>query len=50
MDQLLQEDMITSVGGGIRWQVTKDKKINLGIDVGYSEDDSAVYLQVGEVF
>lgn len=50
VSELLQEDMITAVGGGIRWQVTEDKKMNLGIDVGYSEDDSAVYLQVGEKF
>ena len=50
VNELLQADIITSVGGGIRWQVTENKKMNLGIDVGYSEDDSAVYLQIGEKF
>lgn len=50
VNTLLQADMISSYGGGIRWQVSKDKKINLGIDVGYSDGESAVYVQVGEKF
>lgn len=47
---LFQDETITSYGAGIRWQVTKDKKLNLGVDVGYSDDESAVYVQVGEKF
>lgn len=47
---LFDEQTINSYGGGIRWQVTEDKKLNLGIDVGYSDDDRAVYVQVGEKF
>jgi len=38
------------MGGGIRWQVSEDKKLNLVIDVGYSDGESAVYIQVGEKF
>ena len=41
---------IYSYGAGIRWQVTADKKLNLGVDVGYSDDNRAVYVQVGERF
>ncbi len=41
---------IASYGGGIRWQVTDDKKLNMGIDVGYSDGENAVYIQVGEKF
>ena len=47
---LFQDEKISSYGGGIRWQVTKDKSLNLGIDVGFSDDESAVYVQVGEKF
>lgn len=49
-NDLFKNEIITSYGAGIRWQVTKDKKLNLGVDVGYSDDDSAVYVQVGEKF
>jgi hypothetical protein len=41
---------IVSTGCGVRWQVTKAKKLNLGIDVAFSSDDSAVYVQIGESF
>jgi len=41
---------IYSYGAGVRWQVTADKKLNLGVDVGYSDDNRAVYVQVGERF
>ncbi len=50
VNKLLQADLINSVGTGIRWQVTEDKKLNLGIDIGYSDGDSAVYVKVGEHF
>jgi len=46
----LLETTISSYGAGLRWQVTKDKKLNLGIDVGFSDDNSAIYVQVGEKF
>jgi len=47
---LFQDQTITSYGAGIRWQVTRDKKLNLGIDVGYSDGNHAIYVQVGEKF
>ena len=50
MDRIFQADTITAYGGGIRWQVTDDKLLNLGVDVGFSDDDYAVYVQVGEKF
>jgi len=49
-DGLLSSRTIVSYGGGIRWQVTKNKKMNLGIDVAFSTDDQAIYVQVGESF
>ena len=50
IDELLNADSISSVGAGIRWQVSDDKKLNLGVDLGFSEDDNAVYVQIGEKF
>lgn len=41
---------IYSYGAGVRWQVTADKKLNLGVDVGYSDNNRAIYVQVGERF
>lgn len=49
-DDLFSNRTIISYGGGIRWQVTKGQKMNLGLDVAFSEDDSAVYIQIGEQF
>lgn len=48
--ELSDRDTITSVGAGIRWQVSKDQPMHLGIDVGYSGDESAIYIQIGERF
>lgn len=50
LDSIFQTKTITAYGGGIRWQVTEDKLLNLGVDVGFSEDEYAVYVQVGEKF
>lgn len=47
---LLSSQTIYSYGVGIRWQVTEDRKMNLGVDVAFSNDDQAVYIQVGESF
>ncbi len=50
IDNILQSDLITAYGGGVRWQVTNDKLLNLGLDVGISEGDYAVYINIGERF
>lgn len=41
---------IVSYGGGVRWKVTEDKKLNLGIDLAFSGGNTAVYVQVGEKY
>jgi len=41
---------IVSYGGGVRWQVTKAKKLNLGLDYAISTDDQALFIQIGEKF
>ena len=49
-DSLTSSQTIVSYGSGLRWQVTQDKKLNLGLEVAFSGDDSAFYVKVGEAF
>ena len=49
-DELSSARTIVSYGGGIRWKVTKEQDINLGLDVGFSNDDTAVFIQIGEKY
>ncbi len=39
---------VKTVGAGIRWQVVESKKMNLGMDFAFSDDDKAIHIQVGE--
>lgn len=41
---------IYSYGGGIRWQATQDRSLNIAVDVAFSNDDYAFYMGVGEAF
>jgi hypothetical protein len=50
LENMSSNPTITSLGGGIRWQVTKDKKLNLGMDFAFSTDDNSVHIRVGESF
>ncbi|MHA7925500.1 MAG: hypothetical protein ACX936_09885 [Marinobacter sp.] len=43
-----ESESVSSVGFGLRWQVQEAKKLNLGMDFGISEDDSAFYIAIGE--
>ena len=47
---LFDDDMVKSIGAGLRWQVTKEQGMNLGVDVAYSSGDYTIYVQVGEGF
>jgi hypothetical protein len=50
MGNLISGRNIVSYGGGLRWQVTKDKKLNLGLDYAVSTDGEAFIVQIGEKF
>ena len=41
---------VQSYGAGLRWQATKEKSINLGVDLAFSGSESAVYIRAGEAF
>ena len=44
------DSIVFSYGAGLRYQVLKDKKINISFDTAFSESDSAIYLRLGEAF
>lgn len=48
--QITSGRKVASTGAGLRWQVTKDKTMNLGLDVAFSTDDQAIYVQIGESY
>jgi len=41
---------VTSYGAGLRWQVTKAKTLNLGLDFAFSTDEKAYYIRIGEKY
>lgn len=41
---------IVSYGMGLRWQVTKDKALNLGLDLAFTNDGNVLLVEVGEKF
>jgi len=47
---LLQQKSLPSVGAGVRWQASKEYKVNVSLDVAFTQKDHAVYLYVGEAF
>jgi hypothetical protein len=50
LDKLSEGRAINSYGGGVRWQVTADRELNVGLDFAFSTDDRAVFIQIGEKF
>lgn len=35
-------------GGGVRYMIDEERKLSIGIDVAYGDDDTVVYIQVGD--
>ncbi len=50
MDKLSDSRTISSWGGGVRWQVSADRDMHVGLDFAISTDDRAVFIQIGERF
>jgi hypothetical protein len=50
LGKLSEGRAINSAGGGVRWQVTADREMNVGLDFAVSTDDRAVFIQIGEKF
>lgn len=45
-----KSDLVPSLGFGVRWMVLESQRINVRVDLAWSDDDNAVYLAVGEAF
>jgi len=43
-------DVLPSIGGGIRFTLSKEHNINLRLDVATGKDDTEIYFGVGEAF
>ena len=41
---------IKTVGAGVRWRVTAERDMNVGVDFAVSSDDRAVFIQIAERF
>jgi hypothetical protein len=48
--QLSDGRTIKTVGGGIRWRVTQERDMNIGLDYAVSSDDRALFIQIAERF
>jgi outer membrane protein assembly factor BamA len=49
-EELFAGETVVSYGGGVRWQVTADEKIHLGLLMAFSGGDKGFYITVGEKF
>ena len=48
--KMAQSEIGANWGGGVRWQVTAERDMHLGVDFAVSTDDRAIFVQVGEKF
>jgi len=48
--QLADGRTIHTFGGGVRWRVTAERDMNIGVDYAVSSDDRAVFIQIAERF
>jgi len=48
--ELADARTIKTVGSGVRWRVTAERDMNVGVDFAVSSDDRAVFIQIAERF
>lgn len=48
--ELPHQKILPSVGAGLRWQASKDYKVNISVDLAITKGNNAIYLYVGEAF
>ena len=49
-NELNSDDLLPSIGAGIRYRISKQHPINFRVDIARSKDDTAIYVGVGEAF
>jgi outer membrane protein assembly factor BamA len=50
MDEFDSKDFKPSYGGGIRFALDEDDKVNIRLDMGFGQNTSGFYLTIGEAF
>ena len=50
LHKLVDGRTIKTVGSGVRWRVTAERDMNVGVDFAVSSDDRAVFIQIAERF
>jgi outer membrane protein assembly factor BamA len=50
IDDIKLDDLLPSVGVGIRWMASEKERVNLSIDYAKGKDSSAWYFRIGEAF
>lgn len=50
IDNFNSEDLLPSIGAGIRFMLAPKNKINLRVDFAFGKDDFVIYVGVGEAF
>ncbi len=50
LSEMQLQDFRYTVGGGLRFQLDRQKKINIRIDAGFGKNTSGYYLTIGEAF
>ena len=50
LSDLRSENLRYTVGGGLRFQLDRKKKINIRLDAGFGKNTSGYYLTIGEAF
>jgi len=50
LDKLNVDDLLFSVGAGVRFRLTKDNPLNYAVDVAWGKNDVYFYFSLGEAF
>lgn len=50
VEPFAQADALPAAGAGLRWQITKENRINLAVDYARGRDDETLTISVGEAF
>jgi hypothetical protein len=50
LSEMQLQDFRYTVGGGLRFVLDRQKKINIRLDAGFGKNTSGYYLTIGEAF
>jgi hypothetical protein len=50
IDEFNTDNLLPSIGAGIRYMVSEKNRVNVGIDFAVGKDSHAIYFRIGEAF